>query len=154
MSSDNQPPTGGDDDAVGLRLAELAANLERELQDVASLEREDLGRGSWVLTPNDQGAVGVAWIDWGDALHLEVLGGHGGRWELGRDDSDLSFLIDVVEAVVEGRVTETFGDRRSRVTVTMPDGSSESETGSGPGGSLPRPFLARRGRVKRYPPDR
>ena len=61
--------SGGDDDAVGLRLAELAANLERELQDVASLEREDLGRGSWVLTPNDQGAVGVAWIDWGDALH-------------------------------------------------------------------------------------
>jgi len=154
MSSDNQLPTGVDDDAVGLRLAELAANLERELQDVASLEREDLGRGSWVLTPNDQDAVGVAWIDWGDALHLEVLGGHGGRWELGRDDSDLSFLIDVVEAVVEGRVTETFGVRRSRVTVTMPDGSSESETGSGPGGSLPRPFLARRGRVKRYPPYR
>lgn len=154
MSSDNQLPTGVDDDAIGLRLAELAANLERELQDVASMEREDLGRGSWVLTPNDQDAVGVAWIDWGDALHLEMLGGHGGRWELGRDDSDLSFLIDVVEAVVEGRVTETFGVRRSRVTVTMPDGSSESETGSGPGGSLPRPFWARRGRVKRYPPYR
>ena len=36
------------------------------------MEREDLGRGSWVLTPNDQGAVGFAWIDWSDALHLEV----------------------------------------------------------------------------------
>ena len=154
MSSGDQPPTGGDDDAVGQRLAALAGDLERELQDVASLEREELGRGSWVLTPSNQDAVGVAWIDWGDALHLELLGGHGGRWEMGRDDADLAFLIDVVAAVVDGRVTEIFGDRRSRVTVTMPDGSTESETGSGPGGFLPQPFWTRRGRERPYSPYR
>lgn len=150
MMSEDQAPAA--DDPVGRRLADLASDLDRDLHGVAALEREDHGRGSWVLVPRNDQAVGVAWIDWGDALHLEVLGGQGGRWELGRDDSDLAFLIDVVEAVIDGRVTERFGRRRSRVTVTMTDGSTDSETGYGPGGLLPQPFWTRRGPLKRYSP--
>ena len=152
MSFGDRPRPTADEDEVGHRLAVWASDLDRDFLGVASLQREGFGRGSWTLLPSNQDAVGVAWVDWGDALHLEVLGGEGGRWELGRSDTDLAFLIAIVEAVIDGRVSETFGAGRSRVTVTLPDGSTETETGSGPDGCLPRPLWTHRGRVKHYSP--
>jgi hypothetical protein len=139
-------------DPTAERLDAFAAGLRSRLVGVASLTDEPLGRRSWLLTPERRGAVGVAWNDWGDALQVQVLGGQGGRWELGRNVADLDFLIGVVEAVVEGRATETFGRKRSQVSVTLADGTIASETGYGPGGCLPQFRWRRRGMTKRYSP--
>jgi hypothetical protein len=49
-----------------------------------------------------------------------------------------NFIEAVVLAAVEGRVAETFIGRRSKVTVTLDDGSVVTESG---GRSLPWPWL-------------
>lgn len=137
-------------DPTAVRLDAFATGLRTRLVGVASLTDEPLGRRSWLLTPNRQDAVGVAWNDWGDALQVQIMGGHGGRWELGREIADLDFLFGVVEAVVEGRVTEVFGRKRSQVSVTLADGTIARETGYGPGGCMPQLRWRRGGLTKRY----
>lgn len=58
-------------------------------------------------------------------------------------------------SVVAGRVTEVFAFRRSRVTVTLGDGSAEVETGyEGLGACLPLPLWPRWSRTTRYLPYR
>jgi hypothetical protein len=57
--------------------------------------------------------------------------------------------------VIAGRVTEVFAYRRSRVTVTLEDGSTESETGyDGLTAWLPLPLWPRWSRTVRYLPYR
>ncbi|BCJ50639.1 hypothetical protein Asp14428_21140 [Actinoplanes sp. NBRC 14428] len=130
---------------------ELAGRLAVELQGVADVE---IGRSSDGLTvrvtPRRAGALPIVWSELGDGIVLEA-GTLGGRWE----SVDLAFLRDVVGSVVAGRVTEVFAYRRSRVTVTMPDGSAESETGyDGLAACLPIPLWPRWSRTTRYLPYR
>lgn len=59
------------------------------------------------------------------------------------------------DALVAGRVSEVFGPGRSRVTVTLADGTSQSELGlTAPAGCLPLPFWTRWGRRVHYTPYR
>lgn len=75
---------------------------------------------------------------------------------VGRTEADAVFLEEAVQAVVAGRVTEVFAVKRSAVTLTLVDGSTETATGYGPGLSGCRPSLGwrRRGRVVQYEPYR
>jgi hypothetical protein len=147
------PWAGYRDDTVGRRLTAFADQVDRAIGDAADLRREQLFNGSWWLTPTNPEAVGVTWTDFGGELILETFGGDGGRWELDRTDEDLRFLINVVEAVIAGRVVESFAWGRSRVTVTFEDGTIDSETGAAaPRGCLPLPFWTRWGEHRQYAP--
>ena len=53
---------------------------------------------------------------------LLAVGRGGCRWELASTPEDVAFLRDVVDAALEGRVSEVFGPARSQVTVPLPDG--------------------------------
>jgi hypothetical protein len=141
-------------DEVALRLVRLADDLEAELGDCATVERLAHGEGlnGTRVTPPHLNALPLAWLDFGDALQVEA-GHNGGRWELGRDSDDLDFLEDVARSVVAGRVVEVFGPSRSRVEVTLSDGSLSTETGySSPGGCLPLPGWTKLGRRIHYSP--
>ena len=149
--SDHALPDREPDQIAG-QLVAFANRLREELEGVATLEVTHSPAKGWTLVPNSDLAVAVAWMDWDDYLQVEVLGGQGGRWELGRSDSDVAFVTGVVDAVVAGRVSETFGRRRSKVTVTFVDGSTTSETGYKLSGCLPQPFWRRRGKQVHYQP--
>jgi hypothetical protein len=133
----------------------LARRLEAELSGVAEtrISRTDAGMTVHV-TPHRAGARPIVWSDFGDEIILEA-GDIGGRWELSGDAGDLAFLRDLVMSVIAGRVTEVFAYRRSRVTVTLEDGSAESETGyDGLTAWLPLPLWPRWSRTVRYLPYR
>ena len=88
----------------------------------------------------------------GQAFQLEA-GNEGGRWEVERSSEQLAFLEELARSVVAGRVVETLGPGRSRVEVTLADGTTEIETGySAPRGCLPVPGWVRRGRRVEYTP--
>lgn len=57
------------------------------------------------------------------------MGRPGGRWELGYDSADLAHAKALLAAAVAGRVTETSAFGRSKVDVTLADGSTVTETG-------------------------
>jgi hypothetical protein len=128
--------------------------MQRDLADAAEVRWEE--PHSITLIPRNERALAVSWFDTGDELQVETVGdGNGGRWELPRDDAHAEFLEDVVRAVVAGRVTEVFGVRRSAVTVTFADGTTDMDTGYGFGsGCLPMFGWKRRGRLVRYGPYR
>jgi hypothetical protein len=143
------------DDAIGHRLTQLAAELETRLGPAADLRRDELFHGCWWLTPTNPRSIGATWIDFGEALQVETLGGDGGRWELDRTDEDLDFILGVVEAAIAGRIVETFALGRSRVTVTLEDGTTQTEIGaSAPQGCLPLPLWPRWGASRQYAPYR
>ncbi len=132
----------------------MADDLEEALSDVAAIIRHP---GSAVtLQPHRGDALAVTWSDNGDTLQVETLGGPGGRFELGRDEADAALLEDIVHGVVAGRAVEVFGGRdRSRLTVTLSDGTPALETGyEGLTGCLPRPGWRRTGRTIQYAPYR
>lgn len=80
---------------------------------------------------------------WGDDIILGV-GSGGCRWELSWTLQDAAFLRDVVEAVVDGRVTETFGLARSEVRVTLRDGTAaRTAQADAPLACLPVPWWRR-----------
>jgi hypothetical protein len=84
-----------------------------------------------------------------------VIAGHeGGWWELGRMDYDVDFIEDVVRSVIAGRAGETFAPRRSRVDVTLGDGTVVHETGRDGCLSVLGPLVGwtRWGRQVRYLP--
>ncbi|GEA83814.1 hypothetical protein GCM10009774_23530 [Cellulomonas gelida] len=84
----------------------------------------------------------------GDDIILRV-GDGGRRWELSWTRRDAAFLRDVIEAVVDGRVTEIFGLARSEVRVTLRDGTvAETAQADVPLGCLPGPWR-RRSQVRR-----
>jgi hypothetical protein len=134
---------------VGERLCRFAEELGTRFGSIAEVDRSD--GLSVSLTPGD-GGLAVCWFDTGSELQVETLGGPGGRWELARTEVDAEFLEDVVRSVVAGRVEEVFGGSgRSRVLVTLTDGSTATETGyTGLRSLLPRPGWPRRGRRVKY----
>ncbi len=138
-------------DPIRRRLEALAKQVQRDLADVAEVRWED---PHWItLIPRNERALAVTWFDTGDELQVETLGGEGGRWELPRDDASAEFLEGVVRAVVAGRVTEVFGEKRSAVTVRFADGTTDTATVYGVGsGCLPMFGWKRRGPVVRYEP--
>lgn len=103
---------------------DVGAQLEVVLRDLmARFGPEILRPGEWggVVLPHPAGACPVNWLVLGDEIILAV--GRGGcRWELASTPEDVAFLRDVVDAALEGRVSEVFGPARSQVTVTLPDG--------------------------------
>ncbi|OIH92424.1 hypothetical protein [Curtobacterium sp. MCBA15_001] len=84
------------------------------------------------------------------------VGRVGGRWELGYEDADVAQAKRLLDAAVAGRVAETFALGRSRVVVTLTDGSTETETGyQGCLTSLvPLPGWKKWGRTTQYEPYR
>ncbi len=141
-------------DGVRQRLEAFADQVEREVAGFADINRREPHFVE--LAPHNERAVGVLWFATGNELQVETLGGRGGRWELGREDADVAFVEEVVQAAVAGRISEVFGPNRSTVTVTLSDGSTDSDTVYGPGvaGLLPRPGWRRRGTTVQYEPYR
>jgi hypothetical protein len=134
-------------------LAAFVDDLERSLGDAVTIDRSDVPGDGVCLTPSRDAALAVGWMDFGDEIYLETLGGPGGRWELRRSPQDIEFLESIVRSVVEGRVTEVFGPSRSKVTVTLADGTRCWEQGADAGeGCLPMPFWTRWGRTVEYTP--
>lgn len=148
MTVDGRP------DPIAQRLVELATELQGVVGEAAEVfHRPDLFAGAWDLTPHKPGALPVTWLDYGTELQVETMGGPGGRWELDRSMDDVAFLGDLVRSVIAGRVTEVRVANRSRVTVTLHDGSRVTETGyDGLPGCLPLPFWPRWGRRIQYEP--
>lgn len=139
-------------DEVAQRLEALHDALVGDLAGVSRVVRH--GEGVDVL-PDRPGALAFCWVDFGDSLQVETLGGQGGRWELDRTLEDVGVVEEVARAVLEGRVTETFAPGRSVVRVTRPDGTQLSETGyQAAVGCLPLPAWPRWSRTVRYPPYR
>jgi hypothetical protein len=91
------------------------------------------------VRPRRSDALAVTWLDVGEELQIQA--GHGGGpWELGRNPEDVDFLEDVARSVIAGRVVEVFGPNRSRVEVTLADGTQAVETGyNGLRACLPKP---------------
>lgn len=141
-------------DAVTRRLWTFADQLEKELGPHAVVERDD--SDSWAgatVRPTRSDACGIEWVEFGNEVVLSIAGGLGGRWELDRTTADLDFLEDVVRSVIAGRVVEVSAGDRSRVEVTLADGSSAVETGSvGIRSVLPKPGWQRWGRRTEYAP--
>src|SRR5687768_13772952 len=121
-----------DTDEVRVRLGQLAKNLADELGDCMSIFRDSDGPylETTRFVPTNTKALPVSWVDFGD--QLDVWAGHNGGWweDVGRDPAALDFVEDLTRSVIAGRVTETYGFHRSRVAVTLRDGTTDSETGS------------------------
>lgn len=149
-------------DPVSDRLEALAAQMKDRFGDAVQVRRTGGGgrrdgHGAVGLdvemTAPSKDALSVCWFDTGNALQVQVGCGPGGRWELGRSPADVNFLQDVVASVVAGRVEQVSGPahNRSRVSVTLADGTQAHETGyTGPSGCLPRPGWKRRGHRVSY----
>lgn len=84
------------------------------------------------------------------------LGRIGGRWELGYDSGDLALAKALLGAATAGNVIETTALGRSKVDVTLTDGTIVTETGYD--GCLmiliPLPGWKTWGRTTRYEPYR
>ncbi len=102
------------------------------------------------LEPRRTDALGIGWLQSDSDVLLSA--GSGGRWELEPTEQDIDLLEDLVRSVVAGRVTEAKDRRRSRVEVTLADGTVEPSTVyDGVGGLLPqRGWLAVRRRYAPY----
>jgi hypothetical protein len=99
--------------------------------------------------PRRSDALPMTWLLLGDdEVILEAGKGGGGRWELPRTPDGVALLRQLVEGIVAGRVVETFGPRRSCVTVTLADGTQAAETGYI--GWRPVPGWKRRGPTVQY----
>ena len=144
------------DDEFSAQLRGLAERLASELGASVEFEAEDYSEGrvhAYTLRPVVPGALPIYFTDMtGQALQLDA-GSEGGRWEVERSSEQLAFLEELARSVVAGRVVETFGPGRSRVEVTLADGTTRIETGySAPRGCLPVPGWVRRGRRVQYTP--
>ncbi len=133
----------------------FAGVLVGELAHTAEVTVAEIDSGvSVTVVPSRAGARSVSWADFGEEIVVQV-GQFGGRWELGGDQEDLSFLEEVVRSVVAGRVSEVLSVRRSRVVVILADGTGAVETGyNGARGCLPLPLWPRWSRKVRYLPYR
>ena len=121
------------------RLDDMAVRLAERLADAAVVERDGVGGAE--IRPRRDGALGVYWVLFKDEMLLGTSSGLGGRWELGLEDVDLDFLEDVVTSVIAGRVVAVRVGDRSRVEVTLEDGTLEVDTGRrGLRSLLPKPF--------------
>jgi hypothetical protein len=95
----------------------------------ASVERRGVGGllpALWIEPVNPRARS--VWVGAEQWLVVQ-LGEQGGRWELGYEDSDMSLAKGLIAAAFAGRVVERVALARSRVTVTLEDGETLSETG-------------------------
>lgn len=125
------------------------ADIESGLGAIAEITREAQAPGCVTLSvaPRNPNARPIWLCFIGDEIIIEA-GSHGGRWELQRTREDVAFLGDLVESITAGRVRETFGPKRSRVEVTLSDGTTVAETGYT--SVIPRPGWRRRGTTVDY----
>lgn len=125
------------------------ADMESDLGSVAEITRETQGPGFVTLSvaPRNPKARPIWLCYLGDEIIIEA-GNFGGRWELQRTREDVAFLIDLVQSITVGRVRETLGPKRSRLDVTLADGSTVAETGYS--SVVPRPGWRRRGPTVEY----
>ncbi|MEV4661074.1 hypothetical protein AB0J85_03910 [Micromonospora echinofusca] len=133
----------------------IARQLASELVGVATVEIDGIKCGISVgITPRNPDARAFGWTDFSDELILQV-GDYGGRWELEAGPEDVAMLEDIVRSVIAGRVREVFAPGRSAISVTLADGSVETEIGGeAPAGCLPLPFWRRWSRSIQYAPYR
>jgi hypothetical protein len=106
--------------------------LEGRLRDLgASVTRDPLDgpRDSHVVRVAPQGSdrLPFSWT-WKDKVVLQA-GRHGGRWELPASPEGSYVVEELVDAIVTGRVSETFAPLRSSVLVTLSNGSQLRATG-------------------------
>lgn len=146
--------TPGNLDETTRRLKDLAGDLQWSLGTAATVETdEDYPWAAAELRPVRADALGVSWIEFGNEVVLSTARGLGGRWEPDRSAESMEFLEDVVRSVVAGRVVEVTAGDRSRIQVTLSDGSVAVETGRvGVRSLLPKPGWRRWGRRIRYAP--
>jgi len=102
-----------------------------------------------------EGSPTTVWVtprDEASPMYLIVLDyefvfgvGRGGcRWELALTQDDLGFFRRVWEAVISGEVVEVFGPARSRVSVSLQDGTTaQTSQADVPRGCLPVPLWTR-----------
>ncbi|MFU8872298.1 hypothetical protein [Micromonospora sp. SL4-19] len=133
----------------------VARQLAKELAGVATVEVDRVKGGISVsITPSNPDARAFGWTDFSDELILGV-GDYGGRWELEAGPEDVALLEDIARSVIAGRVREVFAAGRSAVSVTLANGSVETEIGGEvPAGCLPLPFWRRWSRSVQYAPYR
>lgn len=134
---------------MSLRIAALEEELVASLGGAATLERA-LAPDWTYLRPLRKEALPIGWIEFGDEVIVETSGGPGGRWELPRTAEAMDFFEDLIRSVVAGRVIEVLAADRSRVEVTLADGSKAIETGYE--GWRPRPGWRRKGDHRQYAP--
>lgn len=146
-------------DVVRRRLEALASEMQERFGDAVEVHRSGgplpATGGLFVeMTPPSDGPLAVWWFDDLDGLQLETGGGPGGRWELSRTEEGAGHLEDLVRSIVAGRAVEVLGpDDRSQMTVTLADGTKDSQTGYvGLAGLRPRPGWKRKGRRVEYEP--
>lgn len=137
---DNEPP-----DEIDAVLAEM----ESDLGPIAEITREAQGPGFVTLSvaPRNPKARPI-WLCYADDEIIIEAGSPGGRWELQRTPEDVAFLIDLVQSITAGRVREILGPKRSRLEVTLADGTTVAETGYR--SVVPRPGWRRRGPTVEY----
>lgn len=141
-------------DATTRRLWAFASELEQSLGGAVRVEHQDVGGyAGFLIRPTRSDALGIQWFEFGCEVILATSGGLGGRWELDRKDADMAFLEDVVRSVIAGRVVEVSAADRSRVEVTLSDGTLAVEVGSsGCRSILPKPGWQRWGTRTEYAP--
>ena len=140
-------------DHLSSRLEAFADRIEGEFPECCRVERTTVSQGLLRLvhvSPTRGGASPTGWMDMVD--ELQVFAGEGDcRWELARTEADVQFIENVVESVLAGRVTEAFGPSRSKVAVTLADGTvAEQTVTTGLRGLIPSPGWRPRGRHVRY----
>ena len=130
-------------------LGQVLSDLEEVLAKIADVDRDTDETGMVIVkvTPRNPEALPITWICQGSEITLQA-GRYGGMWELSRADDDIAFMQRVIRSITAGRVRETFGPKRSRVDVTLEDGTTVAETGYE--SWLPRPGWRRRGRTVAY----
>lgn len=127
--------------------------MARELAGAAAVRVDNIEGGITVgVAPRNPRARAFGWTDFSGDI-IVGIGDHGGRWELGAGPEDVALLHDIARSVIAGRVSEVFAPGRSAVSVTLADGSVETEIGGeAPMGCLPLPFWRRWSRSIHYAP--
>ncbi|MDP9497241.1 MAG: hypothetical protein M3P46_06200 [Actinomycetota bacterium] len=132
----------------------LVCALQARLGDAVEVEDEPLGGFvALALGPTRTAGCPVSLLVDEHKVIVE-LSSLSGRWELGRTEADLHLLDRLLRGVTECGVVEVWAHRRSEVTVLLPGGGRESETGyDGCTTALvPLPFWRRWGRRTVYQP--
>ena len=134
---------GGSVDAMQRVLDSLEDHVRGLAGSWASVERSDCYEGAISMVevqPGNPGSgalliVGESLLEVGEPwLEVEV-GGLGATWLLGYGDADIQRARQIIEAVINGRVTERIYRSRSEVVVTLSTGEELTETGVGTGRS-------------------
>lgn len=144
--SRERPPV---DDEVADRLRLLVQSVEGRLGQAVVVHKDSIRNApveTLHLGPRRPDACPVSWAEMGGSeLVLQVSGG--GRWEMARNVESVSFIEQIVGAVIAGRVTEVIAPGHSKVTVTLGDGTEKSSVVHNDLlGLLPIPFWRSRGR--------